>query len=142
MPKNHRTQFNLKLVLSLLAIIVISWFNSRYFGTIRVKQYSLVFSQVVHCVALLAIAAIGYLNWKDYKEKWLSNLWVLLHLGVLALLGVLLGLYLIQGTNIHYGVLTTILAVRNAFTSPLPFFVFYLLTFANKVMVAKEEEKA
>lgn len=141
MSKKHRSQFSRKLILSLIVISAINVLDTKFFGTVRSNPHSFVSTQIAHIAALVAIAAIGYYNWKDHEEEWLKHLWVVLYGAVLLLLGFVGVLYLADGANVRYAILLRVPAIKSAFTSPLPFFAFYLLTFANKAMAPREDKK-
>lgn len=120
-----------RFLVSLLVILLLSWANVFYFGTGRTNQLSFTANQVIHVLIMIAIAAIGYYNWKDGKERWVSMLWTTLYTAGFALLGVLLLSYMYYGSAGRHQWQRIIVGVRNVLTGPLPFLVFYLLSVLN-----------
>ena len=51
-------------VISLIAIVALSWANVDYFGSVKTNVFSPAVNQIVHIIAFLTTAAIGYINWK------------------------------------------------------------------------------
>lgn len=113
----------LLFIVSLIVIILASWANVDYFGSVKTNTFSPIVNQVVHLVAFLLTAVIGYINWRG-REKWVGNLWVALY--VVALVVFLLSIVIFQFTGSNF-VKVVGVGLRNRFTEPLPFLVFYLL---------------
>jgi hypothetical protein len=119
---------NVTLVLSLLAILLINWLDVRYFGITNPHRYSVNINQSAHFIALLATGAIGFLNWKNYSEKWLKTLWLTLYADVVILLGVLAFMYIAFNAGRGEKWISILLNIRNIFIGPVPFLAFYLLS--------------
>lgn len=113
-------------IISLIIILVISWANIVYFGYANRNRFSPLINQFAHCIFLTATCVIGYLNWKG-KEKWISWLWLFLYGLVYLLVGILLLMYFYTGGHINQLLKVVIVEIRNVFTEPLPFLVFYIL---------------
>jgi hypothetical protein len=110
-------------IVSLIVIILISWANVDYFGTAKTNIFSPIVNQGVHLIAFFTTAAIGYINWRK-QEKWVGYLWVGLY--VLAII-----VFLLSVTIHHFSgnmlVLRAGTGIRNRFTEPIVFLVFFLL---------------
>ena len=115
-------------IISFLVIILASWANVDYFGSVRNNTFSPVVNQVVHIIAFALTGFIGYVNWRQH-EKWINILW-------LALYGVVMILFLTSGalfSMTHSELIKRIgVGLRNRFTEPLPFLVFYLFIALTK----------
>ena len=109
-------------LISLLAIFLISWANVDYFGSSLQNRFSPVVNQSVHFAALIITYVLGYLNWRD-REKWLLWLWKVMYIVVIIAFVLMSSTYYVSGVKL-YKLVASIL--RNSFTSPLPFLVFYL----------------
>jgi len=112
---------------SLIVILLISWADITFVGMqgpleiIPTKWH-----QPIHLAVLLLVAGIGYFNWKDYDAKWLKNLWLSAYGIILAILLVGAGLYFahLPLTRLY----ALLVNIREAFTSPLPFLLFFILS--------------
>ena len=115
-------------IVSLIIIILLSWANVDYFGTVKTNVFSPAVNQVVHIVAFLATAVIGYINWRK-EERWVSMLWLGLYALVLA---AFIATVIIFGIT-HNEIIKRVGAgLRNRFTEPLPFLVFYIFIVLTK----------
>lgn len=115
-------------IISLLVIIVTSWANVDYFGSVHNNVFSPGVNQVVHLIAFSLTGGIGYLNWRK-KEKWINTLWLALYGLVLVLFLSSVALFYITHSELikRIGV-----GLRNRFTEPLPFLVFYIFITLTK----------
>ncbi len=115
-------------IISLIVIILASWANVDYFGSVRNNVFGPTVNQAVHIIAFLFTAGVGYVNWRRH-DKWINNLW----LGIYALV---LLLFLASGLLFHFThnelIKRTGAGLRNRFTEPLPFLVFYIFIALTK----------
>ncbi|PQJ12055.1 hypothetical protein CJD36_009715 [Flavipsychrobacter stenotrophus] len=115
-------------IISFIVIILFSWANVDYFGSVHNNAFGPTVNQIVHIIAFLLTAGIGYINWRQH-DKWVNSLW----LGLYALV---LLLFLASGVLFHFThnelIKRTGAGLRNRFTEPLPFLVFYLFTVLSK----------
>ena len=115
-------------IISLIVIILASWANIDYFGSVHNNVFSPTINQVVHLFAFSLTAAIGFLNWRRH-DKWINTLW-------LAVYALVLVLFLASGLLFHFTHNELIkrlgAGLRNRFTEPLPFLVFYIFIALTK----------
>ncbi len=121
-------QRNFLFIISLIVIIALSWANVDYFGTVKTNAFDPAVNQVIHIVAFLATAAIGYFNWRS-EERWVSQLWIGLYAAVLLAFVVTVITFGITHSEVVKRIGT---GLRNRFTEPLPFLVFYILIVLTK----------
>lgn len=120
----HRVLF----ILSLILIIALSWANVDYFGTSRTNVFSPAVNQVVHLIALLLTGVIGYINWR-HEDKWVNQLWIGLYAGALLLFAGSVAVFYVTHSE---AVKRIGASLRNHFTEPLPFLVFFLFVQLTK----------
>lgn len=115
-------QRRILFIISLIVIIALSWANVDYFGTARTNTFSPAVNQAVHIIAFMATGIIGYVNWRK-EERWVYMLWLWLYIAALV---IFLG-SVATFTLTHSEIVKRIgVSIRNRFTEPLPFLVFYL----------------
>ena len=110
-------------IVSLLCVLFLSWANVNYFGNNLTNKFSFATNQAVHGIVFIITWFIGYLNWKN-NEKWVRWLWSALYLLAAVVFIVISGAgYVAHGNRllIRYAA-----EVRNVFSGPLPFLVFFL----------------
>ena len=115
---------------SLIIILLISWADIYYAGMQGPQEMATKWHQPVHLLVLLLVVAIGYFNWKDYDAKWLKSLWLGTYGVVLAILLAGAGLYFAHLPLTRFYAL--LVNIREAFTSPLPFLLFFILSRYSK----------
>ena len=129
-------------VVSLFVILLCSWANADIFGTSHIRIFSEPVKQLIHFVFLAITAAIGYYNLKD-NEKWMRGLWLAIYIlafFVVAASG--LAVYFISGSSALPQIKTVITGIRNGFTGPLPFLVFYLfITLTGRIIAVTRNQK-
>jgi len=117
-------RLNLRLLISLIIIVVIGWINVDIVGSFEYAKLSVKW-QAIHFCFLAATALIGYFNWKFYPHSWMITLWTIAY-GIIVALLLIAGLLLFMKIpNLFFK--QFVLQLRNIFTGPLPFFVFYML---------------
>lgn len=116
---------NLSFTLWLIVIMLISWANVFFFGTSQVHHFSQTVNQAAHFVIFFITGFVGYLHWgRQGHAQWLKPLWMALYAGAFILFLLLTGFYFMA----HISAFKVWAAnIRNAFTSPLVFLVFYII---------------
>lgn len=109
-------------IISLIAIIALSWVNVDYFGTSRTELFSPAVNQAVHIAAFMLTGIIGYINWLK-KDKWVGNLWIGLYVLALVIFAGSFVVFHFTGSQLVKRIGA---GFRNHFTEPLPFLVFYV----------------
>jgi predicted branched-subunit amino acid permease len=113
-------------VVSLGLILFFSWVNADLFGNSHIKVFSEIGKQGVHFAFLAITGLIGYINWRG-REKWIQWLWIIVYATVFfAIAASILAIYLVFGNQLGSQLKIVIVTVRNGFTGPLPFLVFYM----------------
>ncbi len=126
-------QLRLRFIISLIFILLLSWADVFFAGTAVNKILPVVWHQPVHFLSLLATMGIGYYNWKDYPEKWLASLWLIIYAAVIAILILSAVLYFLHVP--HSTVLVTIAVyLRNRFTWPIVFLLWYMLHLMTRLI--------
>ena len=93
-------------------------------------------NQAAHFLAVSITGVIGFYNWRR-NERWLSNLWVYSYTLILLIMGVFTIFYLFNH-NINKDWRNVILGLRNTFTGPLPFLIFYLFSRVSGSIVNRD----
>jgi exosortase/archaeosortase family protein len=127
------------MVASLIVILILSWLNVDLFGHYHRNKYSMYINQGAHIVAVSLTGAIGYFNWR-YKEKWLSNLWLYTYCAILLIMLTFSVVYFLN-LNINKDWRAVIIGLRNTFTGPLPFLIFYLFSRVSGSITSREQAK-
>ena len=120
-----------RFVLSLLFILLLSWADVFFIGTHNRVFIPSFWHQPAHIIALLLTMLTGYLNWKDYPEKWLVSLWILVYSALVAILALAGALYFFHAPYSASFVKAAIY-LRNRFTWPLLFIIWYMLHLMGK----------
>jgi len=121
----------LRFIISVSLILLLSWADVYYAGTSAVTILSRNQKLAVHVLMIVITMLTGYYNWRDYHEKWLLRLWLLLYLLIICLLSAVAVLIM---TGYPPGVqITAIVAhIRNVSASPLLLLVFYIVAVSVK----------
>jgi len=133
-------QLKRRFLISLIVILLVSWADVFFAGTHAYVFFPLVVRQILHFTALLLTMSIGCLNWKDYDEKWLLTLWLAVYtILILIIMGTAL-LYLLHVPHSDTLVRAAIY-LRNRFTWPIIFLVWYMLHLMTRYVVPKNKEQ-
>ena len=130
-------QFRPRLIISIIIIVLVSWADIDYVSDPAKHLFSLPGRQAAHVVALTITLITGYYNWNKEKGKWLASLWLICYGITFLLLLSTAVIYLLHADARQY--VAFVLKLRNTFTGPLPFLVFYILSQASNMMKAKQD---
>ena len=131
-------QRKLLFIVSLFVILFASWANVVYFGYVSRNHFSPLVNQLVHCACLLLTYAIGYINWRG-SEKWLNLLWTIAYGGIFLLVAFLLVTYKLTGSYISPSFKLLVIGLRNRFTEPIPFLVFFIMRSITRRVISGKQ---
>jgi len=123
-----------RFVISLIVILLLSWADVFFAGTQGKFPIPDLLRHAVHFIALMFTLFIGYLNWKDYPEKWLASIWLMVYGLMIIVLVSAAGSYFLK-LPYSTSYLHTAIYLRNRFTSPLIFIIWYMLHLMSGYLV-------
>jgi len=127
-------QLKRRFLISLIVILLTSWADVFFAGTHNHVFFPDAIRQIFHITALLLTMCIGYFNWKDYPEKWLLSLWLIAYGAlIIAMLGT--GLLYVLKVPHNADMVRAAIYLRNRFTWPLIFLVWYMLHLMTRYIV-------
>lgn len=116
--------------LSFIIVAALCWIDYQYFTEGHAHLITPIQRQIGHILLLIAITPVGYVGWRYYGIQWIYKLWLTSYMVAIAIIGIT---GLIQWKTGVFGIvfLDQISSLRLFFTSPLPYFMLYII---NKVV--------
>jgi len=117
-----------RIIFWLVFIIVstLCWIDYQYFTEGHAHLITPLQRQIGHIVVLSVIAPVGYIGWGYYGVKWIQKLWLVSHVATIGIIG---AIGLVQWKTGVFGTtfLDQVSSLRLFFTSPLPYFMLYII---------------
>lgn len=109
-----------------IVISTLCWIDYQYFTEGHAHLITPLQRQIGHIAVLVIIALIGYAGWRFYGVHWIQKLWLVSHIAAICIIG---AIGLIQWKTAAFGVgfLDQVSSLRLFFTSPLPYFMLYII---------------